>query len=261
MNSVDQKASNGVKPYCVKSRPSFSKIPLVCLSRRKARGCDFASHNRQANGAFGNAPMIVHIHKRETPFVQIDKTCLQDPNLSFKAKGVLAYLLSKPEGWRANYQDIVNHGRDGTESVRSGMAELAKAGYAKLNRIRGEKGQLLGQEWHVYEQPQNMTSNPVKSPISTENRETRVSANLSLGESHTSNNKGIDNEERNKEGNENGKEAPLSTSRRISLEKYLERLDNRLGELKDADFPHALEERKTLKIERIEVRRLLGVKV
>ena len=39
---------------------------------------------------------VIRVRKRPNNFVMIDKTFLEDDRLSFKAKGILAYLLSKP---------------------------------------------------------------------------------------------------------------------------------------------------------------------
>lgn len=41
---------------------------------------------------------IVRINKRDNPYVQIDHRVLEDTRLSWKAKGLLAYLLSKGIG-------------------------------------------------------------------------------------------------------------------------------------------------------------------
>lgn len=53
----------------------------------------------------------------------------------------------------------------------------------------------------------------------------------------------------------------LSTTERIGLEKSLERTHERLKELKDADFPRGIEERKMLKVEKADLLFRLGLKV
>ncbi len=40
---------------------------------------------------------IIRVKKCQNNFVMMDKTFLEDTRLSFKAKGILAYLLSKPD--------------------------------------------------------------------------------------------------------------------------------------------------------------------
>ena len=91
--------------------------------------------------------MITRIVKRENPYVQIDKRAIEDKRLSWRAKGILAYLLSKPNDWTVRCEDIENHGTEGRDAVRSAMRELRDAGYASLENTAN------GREWHVFETP------------------------------------------------------------------------------------------------------------
>ena len=77
------------------------------------------------------------IQRRKTadPFCRIPNDTLQSKLISFKAKGILAYLLSKPDSWQPQVRDIVNNSADGRASVLSGLMELRKAGYAQQQRI------------------------------------------------------------------------------------------------------------------------------
>ena len=96
---------------------------------------------------------IIRIQKRENPYVQIDRAAIEDNRLSWKARGILAYLLSKPDDWHIHIFDIVNHGPDGRESITTAMRELEKFGYAKLIITRNEMGQIIQKEWAVSETP------------------------------------------------------------------------------------------------------------
>ena len=42
---------------------------------------------------------VIRVQKRPSSFVMMDKSFLEDTRLSYKAKGILAYLLSKPDNW------------------------------------------------------------------------------------------------------------------------------------------------------------------
>ncbi len=72
--------------------------------------------------------MIIHKEHR-CNYTQIDNDLLSDRSISWKAKGLLCYLLSKPEGWNVVINDLVNRSTDGHESIRSAMRELRKYGY------------------------------------------------------------------------------------------------------------------------------------
>jgi hypothetical protein len=73
--------------------------------------------------------------------------------MSFKAKGVLCYLLSKPATWTPRIGEISSIGPDGKESIQSALKELQKFGYSSLVTERGEDGRVVGKCWQVYETP------------------------------------------------------------------------------------------------------------
>lgn len=79
---------------------------------------------------------IVRVHKKENPYVIIDKTGVSDTRLSWKARGLLCYLLSKPDGWKLNVEHLANHGPDGERATRSGLKELERFGYLPAEPIR-----------------------------------------------------------------------------------------------------------------------------
>ena len=97
---------------------------------------------------------IIRIKKRENPYVQIDKRPLEDDRLSWRAKGIFAYLLSKPDGWKVNIKDIWAKGTEGRNAVQVCMRELEKFGYAQLVFIKGDAGKIVGSEWVIIEEPE-----------------------------------------------------------------------------------------------------------
>lgn len=78
--------------------------------------------------------------KYDTGFVQIKNEMFGDKRLSFKAKGILGYLLSKPDGWRIINKDLQNHAKDGRESIDSGLKELKETGYLVFHRTKKPDG-------------------------------------------------------------------------------------------------------------------------
>jgi hypothetical protein len=102
----------------------------------------------------------VKITRRENPFAQIDKSVLEDDAISWKAKGVIAYLLSKPDGWEVRITDIVNHGPkekngqakkgNGEDAIYQALKELRTVGYAELV-IKRDRGVIVGKSWVVFE--------------------------------------------------------------------------------------------------------------
>lgn len=92
-------------------------------------------------------------NKRDLPFVQIDKELLSNEGISWKAKGILTYLLSKPNDWITYISDLEKQSTDGRDSVRNGIKELLTAGYMKRNRSRDECGKFAGFDYDVFEKP------------------------------------------------------------------------------------------------------------
>lgn len=92
---------------------------------------------------------------KENPYSQVSNKIINDPNLSAKAKGILIYILSKPDDWQIYEVDIVNHFKDGRDSISAGIKELVKARYIYRERTRDENGRLSNYEYVVYEEPFN----------------------------------------------------------------------------------------------------------
>lgn len=97
---------------------------------------------------------LVHTHRQDDPFVRLDKKIVMDNTLSWKAKGILAYAFSRPQGWSFYKTEMARHSSDGMSSLESGLKELRAAGYLYTKAKRNaQTNQLEGQEWHIFEQP------------------------------------------------------------------------------------------------------------
>lgn len=91
--------------------------------------------------------------RKRNKFTIIANAALLDQRLSFKAKGLLALLLSRPDGWNFKVEWLVNQSQDGREAVRSGLKELEAVGYLKRQARRVEGGRLEGWVWFVTDDP------------------------------------------------------------------------------------------------------------
>ncbi|GAE32862.1 hypothetical protein [Halalkalibacter hemicellulosilyticus] len=97
---------------------------------------------------------IVRTKKQENPFVQVDKYCINDSSISWKAKGILIYILSKTDNWQIRFNDLVKKGKEGRDAVQSGMEELMKAGYVYYYQEREGNGKFKDWVYEVYERPE-----------------------------------------------------------------------------------------------------------
>lgn len=75
------------------------------------------------------------LRKRRTHlFVQVPSNTIRDKRLSFRARGILAYLLDMPDGWDVKSEHLASQGKEGREAVRTALNELAVCGYYRLER-------------------------------------------------------------------------------------------------------------------------------
>ena len=102
---------------------------------------------------------ILRIKKHSGNFVILDKTFINDKRLSWKARGVLTHLLSRPDNWEVNVNDLVNQSPDGKTVVYSALKELKKYGYYQKVAIRDEKSRIIRWESTVSELPMTEQEN------------------------------------------------------------------------------------------------------
>jgi hypothetical protein len=97
---------------------------------------------------------IVRVRRHEHNFTIIDNTPLHDPRLSFAATGLLAYLLSKPDGWCIRIGQLTTAKTNGRRAITTALNELLATGYARRRRIRSFNGRFAYVETQVFETPQ-----------------------------------------------------------------------------------------------------------
>ena len=79
---------------------------------------------------------------RSRSFTVLDNQVLNDPALSWGAKGLLAFILSKPDHWRTDRDHLARQGPDGEKTVRGLLRELEAAGYLTRQRHRDPRGRI-----------------------------------------------------------------------------------------------------------------------
>lgn len=96
-----------------------------------------------------------HIHRAtrsdENPYFQFRRDTAQDRSLTFEARGVLAYILSKPDDWEVQPSDLEQN--CGKSVVYRILKELRKHGYIQLVTPRDENNRIISWDYEVYEHP------------------------------------------------------------------------------------------------------------
>ncbi len=91
--------------------------------------------------------------ERRKKFTVIDRSTVNDDSLSFRARGLLVWLLDKPDGWRVNSTLIERAGKEGREAVRSALRELEDAGYLERTQAHDRKTGRWTTEAVIHESP------------------------------------------------------------------------------------------------------------
>lgn len=102
--------------------------------------------------------MIVRAPRPQGNFYLLDKTISEDRRLSWAARGMLVFLLGKPDHWQVSPAALINETADsfkplGRDGVWSLLKELIAAGYCTRTPMRAADGTLAGMAYHISETP------------------------------------------------------------------------------------------------------------
>lgn len=108
-------------------------------------------------------------------FTTFSNDLLRDENLSWRARGILVYMLSMPEDWVFYESEIMKHSKkEGRDAFRTAMKELKENGYVRKEAIKDEKGKIV--KWATY-------VNSEKPYDINEDQESQITENPECGES------------------------------------------------------------------------------
>ena len=105
----------------------------------------------------------------------------RDKRLSFKAVGLLSFMLSVPENWDFSASGLEKVHKDGKDSIGSALKELEIYGYLDRLTIRDENGRFVDIEYNIYEVPR------IEKPVETVDNFEPISDKPSAGEPQSGN--------------------------------------------------------------------------
>ena len=102
---------------------------------------------------------IIRGPRPDAKFYTVSKDISEDRRLSWAARGLLIFLLGKPDNWRISVQHLISQTENclgvpaKRDAVYSLLAELQAAGYVRRAQARVEGGRFQGVEYVVSEAP------------------------------------------------------------------------------------------------------------
>lgn len=82
-------------------------------------------------------------------FTQVPNAWIRDERLSYRARGVLAALLSHTEGFEVSENGLAARGGEGRDAIRKALAELRDHGYLTVVQGRSANGKLGQITWTI----------------------------------------------------------------------------------------------------------------
>lgn len=162
---------------------------------------------------------VFRVKKHQKNYVVINKVALENPNLSFKAKGLWAYCMSRHDDWEFHIAHLKTVSKEGEDAIYSAIKELISEGYAEKQQDNS-KGKFGPVDYFIYEEPLKkclpQTDYPVAGNPLAGNR------GLLSNEEHQVNNLHLlgATEEEEEEVAKRIRERPKGAPRIVSLKKY-----------------------------------------
>ena len=126
---------------------------------------------------------IIRGPRPETKFYTLDKSISEDDRLSWASRGLLIYLLGKPDNWEVSVRHLINQTKNvlgkasGRDGVRSILKELEAAGYLTVDRARNDTGVFAGMAYTVCERPIDVAPQTEKPGVETPQTENPAPVN------------------------------------------------------------------------------------
>lgn len=118
-------------------------------------------------------------HNKKNNFTMIDNTIVKDDTLTWKARGIFAYLWAMPDDWDFYMNEVAKHSRDGRVALQSGIKELEEHGYLRRTMEHGKDGKMTAMYWELSDTAEYRKADNALN-VETVKRKTCLTGNLPL---------------------------------------------------------------------------------
>lgn len=105
---------------------------------------------------FGRCKDVVFKITKNNNYTVMSNYHLRDKNLSYKAKGLLSFMLSLPDNWDYSMRGLEKISKENIKAIRTILQELEKNKYLVRTRKQGEYGRFY-YDYSIYETPYNLS--------------------------------------------------------------------------------------------------------
>lgn len=107
---------------------------------------------------------------------------LRDRNLSYKAKGLLSFMLSLPEDWDYSLKGLCMISKENETSIKTGLKELKEYGYLVIDKLFPNQTQSgkIEYRYNIYEIPITLNQENENLPLEIQSVENQRQINTNI---------------------------------------------------------------------------------
>lgn len=96
--------------------------------------------------------MPIYRSEKNKDYVVMSNVFLQRKDLSIKAKGLLAYMLSLPSDWKFTVRGLTSQLKECKCSIAKALDELERNGYLQRHYTRTAYGKIANSVYEIFEE-------------------------------------------------------------------------------------------------------------
>ena len=126
--------------------------------------------------------MAVFKIEKNKNYTVISNYHLRDRNLSYKAKGLLSFMLSLPEDWDYSLKGLCKISKENETSIKTGLKELKDYGYLVIDKLfpNQTKSGKIEYRYNIYEIPITLNQEGENLPLEIQSVENQRQINTNI---------------------------------------------------------------------------------